>query len=73
MEDASKRLGPLVLVLAALFTVLLVRPATAQLQVSNADGSMSLKFGVLGQAQAREGSLYRFLAHAITARRKSSG
>ncbi|HXO22462.1 MAG TPA: hypothetical protein VOA87_21275 [Thermoanaerobaculia bacterium] len=52
MEDASKRLAPLVLVLAALFTVLLVRPATAQLQVSNADGSMSLKFGVLGQAQA---------------------
>lgn len=25
---------------------------------------------ILGQAQARDGALYRFLAHAITARRK---
>jgi hypothetical protein len=53
MRAYMKRLGWTVLGLVAVLLAFASRPAHAQLQFSTADGSTSLKLGVLGQMQAQ--------------------
>jgi hypothetical protein len=53
MGGRARQTGRLSLALAAAALALAIHPATAQLQFGSADGSATLKLGVLGQAQAQ--------------------